>query len=200
MRVLARGLLFLLVAALDVGAAAARHRVIYTFDEPGWQTFGSAAIAAGVLTIEGKGAEDLVQFAALAPAEHRTGGVSYSVRAKVNADEAIDGTPLRVFLTTGIGFYFDGRVLRTAVPPGFHWVDVGTFTVDPDLADLFLGVALYNGDIPPALPALGTWKVDGIEIEELLWTPRDSVAGAWTAPAGAPDIWTPRITPVDSWD
>jgi len=99
-------------------------------------------------------------------------GLTYSVFATVDGSNAVEGTPLRFVISTGVATVAEFQVKRSEVSPGYQHVLLGSFVNpewDPSL--LLAGFELQNqGAVmdPSGANATGTWLVNRLEVRLVL--------------------------------
>lgn len=186
-----RSIAMALAVALAFGAALAKSPhsrkgredgVIYTFDEPGWETAaysGDAVIgslygyhsALNALSVSGDGSASIGGFADL-PDIPVVADRRYTIRAWLNADLAHVGSPVWIGIippdfngTTVIGGFY---VQKEAIGSGWQFIELGSFVSAVTNPAAKLGAAISNAFLPGGTnaPVSGRWVVDDIEIEE----------------------------------
>ncbi len=167
-------------------------QLILSFDEPAWLLFGSNVGFGGEATIGPANgfisppnsltlaANNTDPHGPLAVLHFDTvgftmnAGTSYHMGLWVNADAAVEGTPLRIATENGVfggdgflqGTYFS--IYKHQVSAGWQFVDLGTFlnSVGPPSA---MRIALQLANLAPATETgnvSGQWVIDGIGLVE----------------------------------
>jgi len=183
---LARSLGIALVVALLCVAAAAGHGprkthncqdgLMYTFDETGWAIYaGPAEIGPNhwyhsppvALSLSADGTSLFGSAAIIQHEEHLlVPGKTYDVRARLNADEAVEATPFRLFIGAFGNALFEARAYKSQLGAGGQLVEFGSFVVpDPNPGVMLIFPEMDNSGLSE-INATGRWGVDDIEITE----------------------------------